>query len=526
MMIMKRKRFLRIAKICLINILVIFAFSSCRQKLPDFTESNEDIVLDPDYKSVTIPPNIAPLNFRIKENADRYLVRFYNANGIDFIIHSKNGSIKIPMKKWRRLLSASVSKEIYMDIIVKRSHQWQKFNTITNYIAPDSIDKYLVYRLIDPEFETWNVMGLYQRNLENFREVPLLLNRVSDGNCMNCHTFCKNSSSIMTFHMRGPHSGTVIFRDNKLTKINTRTDSTIAPGMYPAWHPSGNYIAFTNNRIVQSYHAIPGRTVEVFDTLSNIVVYDVNKNIITSCQTLSDPDRLETFPTWSPDGCYLYYCCADKHFIRKPDYESFMDAHSRMRYDLMRISFDEENCTFGEADTVLKVSDQVSSVSFPRISPDGRYLLFCKSEHGNLSIWHPESDLYLLDLVTGKVSRPDINSDKSDSFHTWSSSGRWIVFSSRRDDGLLYTRPYFAYFDSSAKTHKPFVLPQKRTEFYLNIMKSFNLPELVTSRIELNPRKFTGIIKARAVDVKYRSFYTGDEKQIASTEPDTNMAEE
>jgi dipeptidyl aminopeptidase/acylaminoacyl peptidase len=195
-----------------------------------------------------------------------------------------------------------------------------------------------------------------------------------------------------------------------------------------------------------------------------------------------------------------------------------MDAHSRIRYDLLRIAFDEENCTFGDVDTVLKVSDQVSSVSLPRISPDGRYLLFCKSEHGNLTIWHPESDLYLLDLVTGKISRPEINSDKAESFHTWSSTGRWIVFSSRRDDGLLYTRPYFAYFDTSGQTHKPFVLPQKRTEFYLQIMKSFNLPELVTSRIELNPRKFAGIIKAQAVNAKYQSFYTGDEKQITSVE--------
>ena len=116
---------------------MLFTLSSCRQKLPDFTETNKDVVLNPDYTSVTIPPNIAPLNFRIKENADNYLVRFYNSNSIDFIIHSKDGSIEIPMKKWRRLLSASVSKEFYMDIIVNKSHQWQKFNTITNYIVSD-----------------------------------------------------------------------------------------------------------------------------------------------------------------------------------------------------------------------------------------------------------------------------------------------------------------------------------------------------------------------------------------------------
>ena len=479
---------------------------SCNQKMPAYEEINKDVVINPDYTSVTVPPNIAPLNFKINESADRYLVRFHNSNGVDFIVGSGNGSIIIPEKKWHKLLSASISKEFYVDILLKKSQKWQKFKTIINYVVRDSIDKYLVYRLIDPEFETWNVMGIYQRNLENFKESPVMLNRVSDGNCVNCHTFCKNNSNTMMFHMRGEHAGTVIYRDGKLSKINTKTSKTIANGMYPAWHPSGKYIAFSVNNIVQSYHSIPGRTVEVYDTLSNIVLYDVDKNVITSCRTLSDPDHLETFPTWSPDGRYLYYCCAIKNVLRQPDYDSFMEVHSKIRYDLLRIAFDQESRTFGAVDTVLSVSDSVSSISLPRISPDGRYILFCKSKHGNLTIWQPESDLYLLDLKTGIVSRPDINSDKSESFHTWSSTGRWIVFSSRRDDGLLYTRPYFAYFDISGQMHKPFVLPQKSTEHYFRIMKSYNLPELVTSKVELNPRKLERIIKAPATNATFKDF--------------------
>ena len=169
-------------------------------------ELNQDAVINPDYASVTIPPNIAPLNFRINETADKYMARFHNSNGIDFIVSSRDGSIKIPEKKWHKLLSASISKEFYVDIAVKKSQKWVKYNTITNYVAQDSIDKYLVYRLIDPEFETWNVMGIYQRNLENFKVTPIMLNRVSDGNCVNCHTFCQNSSKTMMFHMRSEHA--------------------------------------------------------------------------------------------------------------------------------------------------------------------------------------------------------------------------------------------------------------------------------------------------------------------------------
>jgi len=506
MMTTKRLTTARIAKLLLFCVIIFITTTGCDKKMPAYDELNRDAVLNPDYTSVTIPPNIAPLNFMVNEAADKFLARFYNSNGVDFIVSSGDGNINIPENKWHTLLSGSVSGELYVDIVVKKSGKWLKFNTITNYVVRDSIDKYLVYRLIDPEFETWNVMGIYQRNLENYRVTPLMLNRVSDGNCVNCHTFCRNSSETMMFHMRSEHAGTVIYRDDKLSKINTRTSKTIANGMYPAWHPSGNYIAFSVNNIVQSYHAIPGRTVEVYDTLSNIILYDVNKNVITSCDALSDPDRLETFPAWSPDGRYLYYCCAIKNVLKQPDYNSFMDVHSKIRYDLLRIAFDQESRSFGAVDTVLTVSDTVCSISLPRISPDGRYILFCKSEHGNLTIWHPESDLYLLDLNTGTVTRPDINSNKSESFHTWSSTGRWIVFSSRRDDGLLYTRPYFTYFDTSGRMHKPFVLPQKNNEHYFKIMKSYNLPELVTSRIDLNPRKFAEIIKAQATNAEFQDY--------------------
>jgi len=474
---------------------MLFMNVSCRQKLPYYVETNQNVVLNPDYTSISIPPNIAPLNFSINETAKQFLVRFHNSNGTDFIIRSKNSRIEIPQKKWNKLLSTTISQEFYMDVFIKKTQKWEKYNTITNYVTPDSIDKYLVYRLIEPGFENWNKMGIYQRNLENFKETPVMLNSLSDGNCMNCHTFCKNNSNTMMFHMRGEHAGTIIYRNKNLSKINTKTKNTISAGVYPSWHPSGNYIAYSVNNIVQSFHAIPGGKVEVYDTLSDIIVYDINKNIVTSCMTLSDPDRLETFPTWSPDGRYLYFCCARKQSI---------DKYEQIRYDLLRIAFVPENCSFGSVDTILHVSDQGKSISFPRISPDGKYLLFCMSDYGNFSIWHSESDLYLLDLTKGKTSHPEINSNNSESFHSWSSTSRWIVFSSRRGDGL-YTRPYFSYFDSSGRAHKPFILPQRKPGFYFNFLKSYNLPELITTRVELNPRKLIKVTASVPVNAVFKS---------------------
>ncbi len=95
----------------------------------------------------------------------------------------------------------------------------------------------------------------------------------------------------------------------------------------------------------------------------------------------------------------------------------------------------------------------------------------------------------MLDLLNGKVNRMTVNSDESESYHSWSSNGKWFVFSSKRDDGLT-ARPYLAYFGSPDNIGKPFVLPQKDPALYKRLAKTFNRPEFVTGKIVVRPRDF------------------------------------
>ena len=171
------------------------------------------------------------------------------------------------------------------------------------------------------------------------------------------------------------------------------------------------------------------------------------------------------------------------------------------------MTFDEQTRTFGEPVLEYDCAALGKSASVPRVSPDGRYLLFTLGDFGQFHIWHKSSDLYVKDLQTGEVyPLTNANSNDVDSYHTWSSNGRWIVFSSRRDDGS-YTRPYIAYFDKDGHDHKAFLLPQEDPEQNLLLLKSYNVPELTCSAVPVTPEQLKEVIynDSAAGKITYKS---------------------
>ncbi len=234
--------------------------------------------------------------------------------------------------------------------------------------------------------------------------------------------------------------------------------------------------------------------------ISSIVVFDIEKNEIINVRDRDTTRYLETFPSWSPDGNYLYFCRARQGNSRN---NMTLEEIKKTNYDIVRIPFDKEKVTFGNTEIVFKASEINKSASFPRISPDGKYLVFTLHDFGTFPIWHQEADLYLLDLQSGASRKMDLNSSQTESYHTWSSNGKWLVFSSKRTDGRS-TRPFFAYFESWDKTGKPFILPQKDPAYYDELMESFNIPEFIKGRIKFGPRDFAKVAGNESIKAKPR----------------------
>lgn len=462
----------------LTTFLLQIAICSCTQsRITPEIKSEKQVTLFPDYTQVTFPSNIAPPNFRIMEEGEKYYTEIGNNEKVFVTIESKKSSVVIPTKKWDELLKQTAGNTFYIRIYILQNGKWTQFPDVTNIISVAPIDPYLVYRLIYPGYELWNQMGIYQRDLTSYRETTLIENQYIEKGCLNCHTFCKNSPDTMMIHIRGEVGGTLIYRHGNISRLDVKTPEMKNGGTYAAWHPEGRFLAFSVNEIRQYFHSTGPKAVEVSDSESDLILLDTETNRLISSPAIYGKDWMETFPVWSPDGRMLYFCRSKAINKNTP-----LDS---IRYDLCRIPFDIKRESFGIPECIYEASLKRKSVSFPRISPNGKYLMLTCSDYGNFSIWHPESELYLINLETNEIrNMEEVNSNDVESYHTWSSTGEWFVFSSKRQDGL-WAHPYIAKFDrQKGVASKPFVLPQKNPDFYLNFTRTFNLPELITTPVK------------------------------------------
>lgn len=461
---------------------------SCGQRISVSGNIEESPEIFPDYAGVTIPSNIAPLNFSYLGDEPAALIVEGKSGARQFTGHK--GLFSFPMSYWRKLMENNAGSDVNLTITVKRGGKWLAFKPFTISISADKIDPYLSYRLIPPGYQAWKKVGIYQRNLETYSQTAIFENSLTGGNCVNCHTYCQRDPSKMLFHARADFGGTAMILDDKVEKLNTKTDSTISALVYPYWHPSGKYVAFSVNATNQNFFSHNKNRIEVYDSASDVVVYDVDKHEITWSPLTRSKDSFETFPTFSPDGRSLYFCSAKAVSPMPQEY-------SKVKYSLCRIDFNPENASFGDmVDTLYNGAWNGKSVSFPRISPDGKFLVFTLHEYGNFSIWHKDADLWAINLLTEDVFPLDAaNSEDVDSYHSWSGNSRWLVFSSRRIDGL-YTRPFFCHIDENGQASKPFLLPQKNPlEYYADQMNSYNLPELMERKATVNAHDIASALR-------------------------------
>ena len=467
---------------------------------PDVPSSSKDAgclpAIFPDYCDVTVPCNIAPLNFMLPaDQFDACVARFSTPDGRQQT-YGKGVKVQMPVSEWHAILDASKGKSLKVEVWGQKENEWLSFAPFEIHVADEPIDEYLSYRLIEPSYIVYDYMEIAQRDLTSFEETQIFNNKVScddpKGQCINCHSYQNYKTDNMLFHARVTRGGTVIVSDGKVSKVNLKRDNTISAGVYPAWHPTAKLIAFSTNLTHQVFHTAHPNKVEVFDTASDLILYDVATDSVSIIS--NDSILLEVFPTWSPDGRYLYYCKS----VPLPEElrgEDISATWSKVQYNLYRRSFELTSRTFGEEELVYDAASADKSVTLPRVSPDGRYILFAEGQYGCFHIWHHDADIACLPLAQDSViDLSCLNSEGfAESYPTWSSNGHWIMCASRRIDGN-YSRVFISYFNNG-KARKAFLLPQEDPEHNTFRLKSYNRPEFMVEPVGISVDQFSKVFQ-------------------------------
>ena len=439
----------------------------------------------PDYREVTIPCNIAPLHFYYTAPDASRFVTVFRAGEEAFTL--KGREVVWKEKRWKQLLSAAAGSDIQVESSYKTASGPVSFSW-NIHVSGDPIDGYLTYRLIEPGFEVWDDLEILERNLESFGVRAISDYRNTENKCMNCHIHSQGRGDLSMFYLRGQGGGAILNRGGQLRKLTLKSGTMISPTVYGEIHPGGRWGVFSTNIIIPAMHSLGNKRMEVYDTASDLCIADFDGNRMLTFPQFAREDVFETFPVFSADGNFVYYCAAPAG--------NLPGELEQMRYSLVRIPFDAETGTLGtSADTLWIGPAHQASACHPKASPDGRWLLFTVADYGTFPINHRECDLHLLDLSTGEeYSLDGVNAPGSDTYHSWSSDGKWFVFASKRGDGL-YGKPYFCHVSPDGSVSKPFLLPQKDPHFYDKMLRSFNVPDLGNAPVGFDAREIGRIWK-------------------------------
>jgi hypothetical protein len=468
------------------------AVASCGQLHPhaDAVRADRLPSLFPPLSGTVIPPNIAPLNFVIREKGSRFFVTIAEKGKPGFAVASVKPDIAIPVRKWNALLSRAQGRIIGITVHSREGSRWRCYETVWDTVAADRIDPYLTYRKI-PVCKDWTYMGIYQRELGSFKEKTVFHN-ARNGVCCNCHTFRNNDPNTLVLQIRSGTYGTPMLLGSRLSgrnglhAVNTKSAASNGRAGFASWHPHEDLLAFTTNRFAMLFNAAGHEPREVFDAAADIVLCDAAANRTVSIPALSRKDRIETMPEWSSDGRFLYFCSAPQ----------LPETHFReIRCDLMRIPFNPETRAWGTPDTLLTAREAGGSVCQPKCSPDGRYLLVNIAPYGDFPIDKDGGRLGVFDLQSSSLRVIGNSGPWTDGWHDWSVNGRWVVFTGKRINGR-FSSLFFCFFDSTGASHAPFVLPQKDPSFYESSIIAFNVPEFLSAPLPYPARRFQEVLDA------------------------------
>lgn len=178
----------------------------------------------PDYTNVTIPKNIAPLNFLVRQQAEATCLL---VNG-KVLASSRDNAVSIDEDDWHALLQQWAGKNVDVSVCTKQDGKWTEYRHFQWTIAKDTIDPYLTYRLIEPDYEVYNRLELRERCIENFEERAICTHQLVGNRCMNCHNYNRQDPNTSMMYVRGEGGGAILNQNGQLRKLDIKTPDMVS----------------------------------------------------------------------------------------------------------------------------------------------------------------------------------------------------------------------------------------------------------------------------------------------------------
>jgi tetratricopeptide (TPR) repeat protein len=309
--------------------------------------------------------------------------------------------------------------------------------------------------------------------------------------CGNCHSFSGDGSvlglDVDYANDKGsyailPVSSQIVMNDEKIITWSDykKNDGEATYGLLSQVSPDGRYVVSTvKDRAV--FVATPGiEFSQLFFPIKGIlVVYDTRTGKYQSLPGADDPAFVQSNPTWSPDGKSIVFARSKAYqkdsianatsvLLSEKDVPEFVKDKQPFKFDLYRIPFNGGRG--GRAEPIEGASHNGKSNYFAKFSPDGKWIVFCKAE--NYMLLMPDSELYIIPAAGGEARRLRANTRLMNSWHSWSSNGRWLVFSSKAN--TPYTQLFLTHIDENGDSTPPVVL-----ERFTGADRAANIPEFV-----------------------------------------------
>jgi Flp pilus assembly protein TadD len=316
--------------------------------------------------------------------------------------------------------------------------------------------------------------------------------------CANCHSFSADGKTL-GLDVDGPANDHGLYalipvaretaiRTQDVIKWPTVRDPAI-PRLRAAFmsqvSPDGRYVLSTIDD-KDAATRVKGRTLEdkyyvsnfldyrflqvFYPTRGTLAWYDRQTNRLQRLPGADDPKYVQTSGVWSPDGKYIVFMRAEAKTPYPPGVPLARYANSpdetQIQYDLYRIPFNQGKG--GQAEPIRGASANGMSNSFPKISPDGRWIVFVEARNG--MVMRPDGKLYIVPSGGGEARLMNCNTPLMNSWHTFSPNGRWLAFSSKSRSP--YTQLFLTHVDANGNDTPPILVDNTTAS-----NRAVNLPE-------------------------------------------------